>query len=72
MLRYIKETLLTDKGQVFIRVPNAQSNIGCYWAYEDFTHNLLFTAGSLLFVLCSAGFENIKLIDQYGLENYVG
>lgn len=69
VLCYIKDTLLADNGQLFIRVPNAQAYIGCYWAYEDFTHNLLFTAGSLLYVLRCAGFNTIKLVDQYGIEN---
>lgn len=69
ILCHIKENLLADGGQLFIRVPNAQAYTGCYWAYEDFTHNLLFTAGSLLYVLRCAGFNDIKLIDQYGIES---
>ena len=38
----------------------------CYWAYEDFTHTTIFTAGSLYFVLRSAGFEQVKFIDPTG------
>lgn len=49
-------------------VPNAQSNTNCYWAYEDFTHNYLFTAGSFLFVLREAGFTNIEFVDIDGMS----
>ena len=69
ILSYIRENLLTNTGKLFIRVPNGQAYTGCYWAYEDFTHNLLFTAGSLQFVLRCAGFNQIQLIDQYGLKS---
>jgi SAM-dependent methyltransferase len=51
-------------GFVFISVPNAQSNTGCYWMYEDFTHQTLFTAGSLIYVLTQAGFLDITLHDR--------
>lgn len=56
--------ILKDNGELFVAVPNAQSNTGCYWMYEDFTHQTLFTAGSLLFVLRQAGFSNISLHDR--------
>lgn len=46
-----------------IAVPNAQSNTGCYWAYEDWTHTTLFTSGSIYYVLRSAGFEKIEFLD---------
>lgn len=68
-LCYIKDFLMLDNGQLFVRTPNAQANTGCYWLYEDFTHNLLFTGGSLLYVFKRSGFKNIRLIDQYGLES---
>jgi SAM-dependent methyltransferase len=55
--------MLSPSGKLFLCVPNAQSNTGCYWAYEDFTHNLLFTSGSLLYVLRQAGFKSIVFID---------
>lgn len=63
-LSFIKKNLLTEEGEFFIAVPNAQSNTDCYWAYEDFTHNFLFTAGSLKYVLYMAGFKNIVFIDK--------
>lgn len=63
-LSFVKTNLLAQKGQLFIAVPNAQSNTDCYWAYEDFTHSFLFTAGSLKYVLYTAGFKNIDFIDQ--------
>jgi hypothetical protein len=48
---------------VIITVPNAQSNTGAYWAYEDFTHEYLFTSGSIYYVLTLAGFRQIEFID---------
>ncbi len=68
-LKSIKSNLLSPKGKILVMVPNAQSNTGCYWAYEDFTHTTIFTAGSLFFVLKAGGFEKITLIDPYCLEN---
>lgn len=59
-------------GGLCLQVPNAQSNTDCYWAYEDFTHNTLFTAGSLLYVLREAGFSDIKFIDVDGLAGRHG
>lgn len=55
--------LLKPGGALIIMVPNAQSNTGCYWAYEDFTHYTLFTAGSLYYVLRAAGFTQVEFID---------
>jgi SAM-dependent methyltransferase len=55
--------LLDKGGQLIVMVPNAQSNTGCYWAYEDFTHNTLFTAGSLYYVLRASGFSQVEFID---------
>ncbi|MBU1152718.1 class I SAM-dependent methyltransferase [bacterium] len=37
LIRY----MLKDGGKLMMMVPNAQSNTGCYWAYEDFTHYTL-------------------------------
>lgn len=62
-LKDIKQNLLKPGGIIYIVVPNAQSATGCYWAYEDFTHSTLFTAGSLLYVLKAAGFKEVTLID---------
>jgi len=67
-LQLIKQYLMKPEGSLMVMVPNAQSNTGCYWAYEDFTHNTIFTAGSLCFVLKSAGFESIEFLDPDGLE----
>jgi len=66
-------SLLNDQGRIFVAVPNAQSNTGCYWRYEDFTHNTLFTAGALLYVLREAGFKDISLCDKdclAGMQGY--
>lgn len=56
-------SLLKPDGKIIVAVPNAQSNTAAYWRYEDFTHNYLFTSGSIYFVLASAGFKNISYID---------
>jgi SAM-dependent methyltransferase len=61
-LRQIRK-LLKSGGALIVMVPNAQSNTGCYWAYEDFTHHLLFTSGSLYYVLKAAGFSSVEFID---------
>ena len=71
-LTHIKDNILSKSGLGFIVVPNAQSNTGSYWAYEDFTHSLLFTSGSLSYVLKSAGFANFKFIDIDGLDGTNG
>jgi 2-polyprenyl-3-methyl-5-hydroxy-6-metoxy-1,4-benzoquinol methylase len=62
-LSFIKKDFLAKDGKLLIAVPNAQSNTNCYWAYEDWTHSTIFTAGSLYYVLKAAGFENIEYID---------
>lgn len=67
-LNFIKRDLMNPGASLVVMVPNAQSNTGCYWAYEDFTHHTLFTAGSLYFVLKSAGFESVEFLDPDGLE----
>ena len=65
-------SLLTNEGSLIVMVPNAQSNTGCYWAYEDFTHHLLFTAGSLHYVLKSANFSEVSFLDVDGLAESSG
>lgn len=56
-------SLLSANGEFFMMVPNAQSFTGAYWAYEDFTHQTLFTAGSVYFVLSASGFCNVRFVD---------
>ena len=55
--------MLKGDGVFFIVVPNGQSNTGCYWAYEDFTHTMLYTTGSLMYVAKAAGFDNLVFVD---------
>jgi SAM-dependent methyltransferase len=62
------KAMLRTEGQFLIMVPNAQANTDCYWAYEDFTHSTLFTAGSLYFVLRAGGFQEITVVDPYCIE----
>lgn len=71
ILSLIRQKMLKPGGELVVMVPNAQSNTGCYWAYEDFTHHTLFTAGSLYFVLKSAGFESVEFLDPDGLEGSI-
>ena len=66
-LQHFKEYVLKENGKIFVAVPNAQSNTGCYWAYEDFTHNTLFTARSLVYILKMAGFKQVTIIDKDAL-----
>lgn len=66
-LSKLKNTLKKG-GSIFIAVPNAQSNTGAYWAYEDFTHSLIFTSGSIYYVLKMAGFDDIEFVDIECLE----
>lgn len=63
ILILIKKEFLEEGGKLLISVPNAQSNTGSYWAYEDWTHTTLFTSGSLYYVLKAAGFETVEFID---------
>lgn len=62
-LAFIKNEFLATNGKLLIAVPNAQSNTGCYWAYEDWTHTTLFTSGSIYYVLKAAGFEKVEFLD---------
>lgn len=55
--------LLRPQGMLMVCVPNAQSNTGCYWAYEDFTHHTTYTSGSVYYVLSKAGYADIAFID---------
>lgn len=71
-LKHFRENLLTKDGKLFVAVPNAQSHTGCYWAYEDWTHNTLFTSGSLIYVLKMAGFKNVEIIDKDALAGSKG
>ena len=63
---------LNPNGKLIVSVPNAQSNTGSYWAYEDFTHSTIFTSGSLYYVLKMAGFRTVKFIDKTCTANMTG
>lgn len=55
--------LLRSGGSFIISVPNAQAFTSAYWAYEDFTHETLYTSGSLYYVLRAGGFESVEFLD---------
>ncbi|MGG9964521.1 class I SAM-dependent methyltransferase [Ferruginibacter sp. SUN106] len=65
----IKTSLLKKGGAFVVMIPNGQSNTGGYWMYEDFTHSTLFTAGSIIYVLKSAGFEEINFLNPDGTDD---
>lgn len=65
----IKTYLLKEGGAFVVMIPNGQSNTGGYWMYEDFTHSTLFTAGSIIYVLKSAGFEEINFLNPDGTDD---
>lgn len=69
-LSCIREQLLAAGGSLIVMVPNAQSNTGAYWAYEDFTHTTLFTAGSLHYVLRAAGYTEVNFLDPKGTAGF--
>ena len=46
-------------------MPNAQAITGVYWRYEDFTHEYLFTSGSLYYLLLENDFDEIEFLDIY-------
>jgi SAM-dependent methyltransferase len=71
-LAAIREGLLDAHGSLCVIVPNAQSDTGCYYAYEDFTHQTMFTAGSLFYVLKAAGFNTVQFVNPDGYEDYSG
>ncbi len=68
-LKLIKQSILAPQGKLLVAVPNAQSFTGAYWRYEDWTHEVLFTSGSLLHVMRAAGFENAIIYDADCLMN---
>lgn len=68
-LKFIKESILAPDGKLLVAVPNAQSYTGAYWRYEDWTHETLFTSGSLLYVMRAAGFDNVKIYDPDCMMN---
>lgn len=72
ILTHFRKHCLAKNGKIFVAVPNAQSHTGCYWAYEDFTHTTLFTAGSLIYVLKMAGFSDVAIIDKDALSGSKG
>ena len=55
--------LLRPNGKLIVAVPNGQAFTGAYWAYEDVTHETLYTAGSIYHVLRAGGFSDVQFLD---------
>ena len=66
----IKSKLLSPGGKLYLTTPNAQSNTGCYWRYEDFTHTTIFTSGSMIYALKSAGYNDIAFLDPNDTDKH--
>jgi SAM-dependent methyltransferase len=49
-------------GRLICCVPNASSDIGSHWLYNDYTHQGSFTADSLSFLLEQAGFATVRCL----------
>lgn len=67
-LKAIKKMLQTN-GKFILMVPNGQAPINSYWMWEDFTHHLLFTSGSVSYALKAAGFNKVSFLDPHDLED---
>lgn len=65
-------SMLKTNGKFILMVPNGQAPINSYWMWEDFTHHLLFTSGSIVYVLKAAGFEKITFLDPDDLMDKPG
>lgn len=52
---------LRPGGRLVCTVPNANSSIASRWRYNDYTHELSFTEGSMELVLRSGGLEQIRV-----------
>jgi len=64
-LRY----MLKENQYLLTIVPNAQAITGAYWRYEDFTHEYIFTTGSLNYLLHDNNFTELKFLDIYATSN---
>ena len=53
---------LSEKGCIFLKVPNANSMLASRWRYIDWTHTCSFTEASLDFVCLNAGLDNITYL----------
>ena len=62
------KSLLAVGGRAYVIVPNAQALTGAYWYFEDYTHEFLFTTGSLRYLLMKNGATSIRYFDQQSLE----
>jgi SAM-dependent methyltransferase len=62
MLRAMRAALLPG-GTVILTVPNANSSWASRYRYIDWTHTSAFTDDSLDFVLQTAGFEEVFIVD---------
>ncbi len=59
-LKMINDSL-EEGGKLVLTVPNASSSLGSYYRYIDWTHEVSFTAGSMIYVLNEANFKSIEI-----------
>lgn len=62
-LEAARSALKPGAGLFMCRVPNASSPLASHYRYVDWTHTCAFTKTSLDFVLYSAGFRDIEIVE---------
>ena len=62
-LEAARSALKPGAGLFMCRVPNASSPLASHYRYVDWTHTSAFTKTSLDFVLYSAGFRDIEIVE---------
>lgn len=55
---------LRPGGEIYIKVPNANSPLAARWRYNDWTHHASFTECSLEFVCVHAGLVRVEPLDD--------
>jgi len=62
-MRKLVRTLKTH-GEIYIKVPNANSLLAAIWRYNDWTHHSSFTECSLDFVCLNSGLTDLQYLDD--------
>ena len=64
---------LRPGGVALLETPNMGDPLnGLYFRYDDFTHEVGFTEGSLRYVFKQAGFSEVAFLDAYGATSRFG